>query len=448
MNFGLSEYVPNALYFGGILALLLTVLWRPVVGMYYLVPLIPLQTVRYWINDLPLGQSVIDVMTVGVVVGLLVRRKKILPKTPLDVVLLIYAVYTFLSLCWGSYYLHMPLPLSPKDPRLADWKSYMTMPLMLYLTVATVQDRRQFQVIIVLMCLAVFTLDRTLWSTVSGRDFSTYSDALREEGSMGYAGVNGLAAFEAQYATLLLALAGNEKRRIWWLGFIALAIFSSLCLMYSLSRGGYAAFLVGWVFIGLLQQRKLLVLFVAFLLCWTAVVPNAVRQRVFMTYDQERGGLEESADTRLELWNDAVEVVKTSPLFGTGFNTYAYMGRIGFYRDTHNIYLKVLVETGFVGLTLFLLLLWQLARLGWRTYRTANDPLVRALGLGLMGWLACTAVANFFGDRWTYLQVNGYLWVTAGLVWQGLRVHEAAQAESAAPAGEPEQFGEPALDAY
>ena len=27
--------------------------------------------------------------------------------------------------------------------------------------------------------------------------------------------------------------------------------------------------------------------------------------------------------------------------------------------------------------------------------------------------------ANFFGDRWTFLQVNGYMWVLAGLLFVG-----------------------------
>jgi hypothetical protein len=32
--------------------------------------------------------------------------------------------------------------------------------------------------------------------------------------------------------------------------------------------------------------------------------------------------------------------------------------------------------------------------------------------------------ANFFGDRWTYLQVNGYLWVVCGLVARAIIIEQ------------------------
>jgi len=247
---------------------------------------------------------------------------------------------------------------------------------------------------------------------------------------MGYAGVNGLAAFQAQFASALLSLAAFERKKLLLCGYVGLAVFSIICLMYSLSRGGYAAFLAGWLFIGLTKNRKLLVLLAAFLVFWTGVAPNAVRERVTMTY-KTNGNLEPSAETRMTLWNDALQVVQSNPLFGTGFNTYAYMGRIGSYQDTHNIYLKVMVETGVIGLLLFLALLRGLFKLGWMLFREGGDPFLRSLGLALAGWMVCTAVANLFGDRWTYLQVNGYLWVLAGCVCRGL-VLPASEAEEGA----------------
>ena len=117
---------------------------------------------------------------------------------------------------------------------------------------------------------------------------------------MGYAGTNGLAAFEAQFATFLLALAAFERRLLLRLGYYALSAFSVLCLMYSLSRGGYAALFAGCLFLGVVKQRKLLVLMTLFLLTWTLIVPQAVTERVSMT--QQEGGLDHSSELRLTLW--------------------------------------------------------------------------------------------------------------------------------------------------
>jgi O-antigen ligase len=254
---------------------------------------------------------------------------------------------------------------------------------------------------------------------------------------MGYAGVNGLAAFTAQVSTFLIALAGFE-RKIWLrLGYYLLAGFSALCLMYSLSRGGYVAFLVGCFIIGLLKQRKLLLLLGIFLLTWTTVVPPAVQQRVEMTYDLQGGGLDNSAATRLSLWSNAVEVFNANAVFGTGFNTYEYMhlnkrtdGGEGYYADTHNYFVKVLVETGVVGLILFLWILTRIFGDGFHLFRHTSDPFFASLGLGIIGWLVCAIVANLFGDRWSFLQVNGYMWVIMGLVYRANELEKTNSADN------------------
>jgi O-antigen ligase len=281
------------------------------------------------------------------------------------------------------------------------------------------------------MCLAVLALDRNFLSTVSGRDFSAFSYDLRDAGSMGYAGINGMAAFEAQFVVFLLALAVCEKKRWLQLAYVAVSGVSLVCLMYSLSRGGYAAFLAGWLFLGLAKKRWMLIALLAFAFTWTTLVPNAVRERVTMTY--ETGSLDHSSETRITLWEDAMQVFDSNVIMGSGFNTYAYMHRVGNYEDTHNFFLKVLVETGVLGLALFLWLLAKTFRVGMHLSKLAKDPFLGSLGLGLAAWLVTAFVANLFGDRWNFMQVCGYLWVIAGMAAHALKLAESP-AESEAPA--------------
>jgi O-antigen ligase len=117
-------------------------------------------------------------------------------------------------------------------------------------------------------------------------------------------------------------LAAFEKNRLLQLAYYALAVCSAVCLMYSLSRGGYVAMLAGWLFLGLAKKRWMLVALIAFVFTWTALVPNAVRERVTMTY--ETGGLDHSSETRITLWQDAMQVFDSNIVLGSGFNTYAY----------------------------------------------------------------------------------------------------------------------------
>jgi hypothetical protein len=59
---------------------------------------------------------------------------------------------------------------------------------------------------------------------------------------------------------------------------------------------------------------------------------------------------------------------------------------------------------------------------GFALFRSADDPFWRSLGLGFFALMICAAVLNFFGDRWTYQQVNGYMWVLMGCAVSGLNM--------------------------
>lgn len=121
-----------------------------------------------------------------------------------------------------------------------------------------------------------------------------------------------------------------------------------------------------------------------------------------------------------------MQAFEANPLFGTGFDTFAYGEHLNSYKDTHNFFVKVLSETGLVGIAIFLWFLWKTYSTGYRLARKAQDPFLASLGLGLACWVVCAAVANFFGDRWHFLQVNGYMWVIAGLVARAWMIEDSA----------------------
>jgi O-antigen ligase len=442
VNFGLSGYAGLMLYITAVAALILTIFYRPIIGIYYLIPLLPLQTIRYRLNGFPLGASIIGVMLVAVAVGLMKQGRPILPRTRWTVLFCVFGIYTFVSLWLGSFYLGSNLPF-PGEPRFGVWQEYIMMPWMLLMVASISPEKKHIRLMIILMCLSTLAVDRSYWTEVSDRDYSTYTESLRNDaagGPLGYAGSNGLGAYEAQFITLLLALAAFEPRLVIRLGYIGVAIFSTCCLAYSLSRGGYAALLAGCLFIGIVKQRKLLLLLILLGLTCSDQLPPAVQHRILMTYDKQENSLDASAAVRLTLWEDAMQLFNSSPVIGTGFNTYAYMHRVrgglGAYEDTHNYFLKVAVETGIVGLALFLALVWITFRAGFGLYRQSEDPFFASLGLGLAGWVVCAMVANCFGDRWTYAQITGYMWIIGGFVARGLEALDGDEADSEEPGTE------------
>jgi O-antigen ligase len=92
------------------------------------------------------------------------------------------------------------------------------------------------------------------------------------------------------------------------------------------------------------------------------------------------------------------------------------MHRVGSLEDTHNYYLKVWLEEGAIGLLLFLVLLGEMIRQGYTLFRSSPDRFLSSLGLGFAACMVASAVANIFGDRWTYQQIVSYWWILLAVV--------------------------------
>ena len=408
---------PLLIYAAALCVIPLAILWRPVLAVYLLVPLMPLQTLRYEVQGLPFGGKFVDALMIAGLIGLFLHRndgEPALPKTRLNRYILIYCSLLYVSLWMGSYILHLPWPIHPSDERFADWKNLVEMPLLFLLVTGTVKTKKQMFTLLALMMLSTLRANIGFYHTVSGRDFSHFSNNLRYAGVLGYAGQNGLAAFMAELLVFLIAIA-PAARGLWYrLLIYASVAFTGYCVLFCFSRGGYVGVLTGLVILGLLKDRKYLLIVAALLTTWETVVPNAVRERVLMTYDGNQ--VESSANERLQLWQDAFTIIPEHPILGTGFVTYRYLGRSEDYLDTHNYYVKVTVETGLVGLGMFAYLLWIMIREGFALFRQSRDPLFQRLGLGLVAMLFCAIAVNFFGDRWMYQQISAYMWTYLALV--------------------------------
>jgi len=427
MHFGFSTYGPLIIYVGAIVAVVLSMFWRPQVGLYFLVPLLPMQTTRYWVHQFPLGEKLVDIILLAVLLGLVFKGKRplFLP-SPLNKALLVFFAVTYVALWEGSFFINAPLPLSIGDARFSDWKNFIEMMLIFFIAAAVIRTNKQMILILCLICLSVLVVNKNYHSTVGGRDLSQYSDSLRDAGVLGYCGENGMGAFQAEMGIFLLGLASFTKKTLPRIALWGLAISCVYCLLLTFSRGGYIGFLVGLLVLGLIKERKLLIIFAIVLVSWQSLVPNAVRDRVLMTYQQDEG-LDSSSQERIMIWTDALDVITKNPVLGTGFDTYKFMDRVGPYHDTHNYYLKIFVELGFIGLFVFL---WQLrtaGRMAWQLFREAEEPILSAIGGAFFAMLVCAVVVNVFGDRWTYLQVSGFFWVLLGIIARGLYLQQQTQ---------------------
>jgi putative inorganic carbon (hco3(-)) transporter len=150
-----------------------------------------------------------------------------------------------------------------------------------------------------------------------------------------------------------LLLFAPRFRRGWWLA-VALALISA-SLVISLTRGVWAATVVGLLYlVGMWRARYLpLVPVLLLIVAWAG--PSAVRERITSLYQPKEA---DSNMQRVYVWRTGVAMVEAHPWFGLGpdqvkvkFDDYippdlSKQKPVGFYGHLHNIYLQYAAERG------------------------------------------------------------------------------------------------------
>jgi hypothetical protein len=113
---------------------------------------------------------------------------------------------------------------------------------------------------------------------------------------------------------------------------------------------------------------------------------------------------EYSFSTRFDAWSIMAQIIKINPVLGLGFANYYWYTPLFHIRgyavsfNSHNNYLDIVAQTGFVGLVCFLLFLWRVGWLGWRLREQAPAGFAQAYVYGALGGLAGMVVAGMMGD--------------------------------------------------
>ncbi len=401
---------------------MLTLAWRSEIGIYLLAVLLPLQTTRYHLHAFPLGANIVDILILCVLTGSVIRSNgKLAYRSATAGFLVLLSIFYLASLWRGAFYLGGSLPVWISDPRLVDYKNFVVMPLLAFAVVRVIRTRKQIATILVLCGITALAVDYSYLKSSLGRDFGHYSEETRDAGPLGYAGENGLASYLVETTAFVLPMLALRKHQ--WLRLFALlvAAANTICILFSYSREAYLALAVALCFLAVVKVRWLFIPILLLVVCWQAILPAAVQERIAMTYSKPNDGmaaeLDASAQERVMLWTDAMGLFRQNPVIGTGFLTYAELSRVGSYKDTHNFYLKMLVETGLVGLVLFVVQLFLLFKEGLQLFTRGRESFLSLLGLGYAGLILTAAIVNFFGDRWMFIQVDSNLWILLGCVF-------------------------------
>jgi putative inorganic carbon (HCO3(-)) transporter len=424
MGIGLSHFLPTLLYVFFLLGCVIS-LFRPRFGIFVLIPCLPQQTGRYHLLEYPLGNHFIDLLMLFIAAGLILSGKKLFPKTPYGKLFAALFVVSYLGLWAGSLILGASPPIWVSQ-RVVDWIYYLRLPILFYLVLASIENVRQMKILLLLMCLSFLWVEKGFYQTMRGRNTSHYNDNIRDAGPLGWVGQNGLAAFELECTVFLIGpLACLGWKLHYRAALLAIGAAGVLGVLFSYSRGAYLGMVGATAYVGIFKMRILLVALVVTIVAAPAILPQSVMERILMTYDAQ-GQLESSAQERVDLWNDALRLIQKEPIFGVGYDGFAIYRRgeaqetaINELRDTHNMYVRAVIETGVVGLMILIVLFASLFRAGHALFREARDPFLRGLGLGFSTQMVAVILCNFFGDRWTYIEISGFTFTLAAMVTRG-----------------------------
>lgn len=230
-------------------------------------------------------------------------------------------------------------------------------------------------------------------------------------------GSNEWAAFFSTYSFVSLAVAENIRNKKISIAAYGLTGLNVLVMLFTFSRGAYAAFVVGLVVYSLLAKKHWwLLLVVLVVAAYSLVLPDSVVERINMSFEggrEEQGLQDQDVASRLAMWNYSLSKILESPLIGNGFMSFVYSE----WRNPHNQHLNMLYQGGIIGYFLFVwIFLAAFSDSKNLLSNSINHTLHRAIATGVVSGTGSLFISNMFGDRFTYLPVSGYFWVLSGLV--------------------------------
>jgi len=341
------------------------ILFKPHIGVLvwnWMSHMVPQWYTYNFARSFPFLVAIFFATAVGMILN---KDKKGLPAHPIVIALVLYWLWVTFTTIVGMNELPSSRSLSATGKLIHISKVYV----FALVSIAIMQSPNRLKAYVWVMALSLGYI------AVKGGLFVLLTGgAARVQGAGGMMQDNNqLAMGMAMLMPLAIYVAQNPPMKLLKWPLIGAAVLVPLSAIGTQSRGGAVA--VGAVTLILILKTKYkfkLLLAVAVLgyAGWT-FMPAEYKARLATT--QSAATEDESFRGRVSMWKYAVNLADDNPIAGGGFNVF-YVPRAaelymppGFKaRAPHSIYFEVIAEHGYVGLTLFLMLIFT----GWYSAST------------------------------------------------------------------------------
>lgn len=189
---------------------------------------------------------------------------------------------------------------------------------------------------------------------------------------------------------------------------------STVCLLLTYSRGGWIPLCISFVLLGIFDRRylKYIVVFGAIFggFDYASDVGRLMPQKIV---------IDSSVGYRIKLWKASFDIIQDNPILGIGKGT--VWNKIPEYSNTitayvshvHNVFLQILVDTGVVGATVFVIFIkdiWNRIKLNIKKKQSIG--LITKVSLGFYVTLI---VNGFFDAVCLQSQISIFVWFLIGI---------------------------------
>lgn len=279
---------------------------------------------------------------------------------------------------------------------------YFLMYLIILNNTRSVQELKAYTILLVLVALV-----SAVTSLGEARLSDTASASARLQGPYGET-----ANIYAGYLILMLSiivglfLFARSLMARFALGIVGLAVF--YCMMVTLSRTSYIAFMMAVTIFGLLRVRRLIILSVLVFVLVPLMAPTHVLSRVKTIWTSLTWQQQESFAARVTEWRDSSYRIMDNP-FGYGPGSIP-LGHVD------NEYIRVAVDLGIIGLVVFLWLLFRMGKLAFRNFDAPiKDPTVKGFCAGFCIALFAIMIHAMGATSFSSIRTMESFMVLAGL---------------------------------
>jgi hypothetical protein len=355
-------------------------------------------------------------------------KRRFVP-TRLFAPIMLYLAFLFLTTLRGSF-----LGLVDFTSSIMYLGKLLEFFLFFFLTVQYVDNLRKVKVLLVVaLCTALILAFYNFLQIPTVEIFTTHRITAPFEGSVPEPSTVG--GYFLMALSIILAMALHAPNVSTRNGFLLLFVLIFIPFLYTLSRTSYVGFVVMMLaFMILTRNRKLLAVFLIFVILSPFLAPKKVIDRVAYTFNDRIkvfGLFDRSLGERIFVWNKVAWNLRERPLLGGGVT-----------KDNiiDGYYARLLIESGLIGFCLFAFIAYRIFQTGLAVYRKSDVWWVRGFGVGYLVGFIGLLVHAFSAITFYIVRIMEPFWALTGILFAIDCLRREAEksretADTAAPAG-------------